>query len=208
MPVSPTAAKKLGDKFGTAPICVGPWQFVERVAQDRIVLEKSTHYFDPGAAKFDRDRLPHHPRRQRAAGQPALGRHRPDAPGGADRRRQPQEGGPLRGLERHRPRLSTRSPSTSTTRPARTTRRATWARRWPTTRACARRSSCRIDREALNQVAWDGLSTRRAARRSPPSAPSTTRAASARAATWPGPRSSWPTPGWPSGYSFEMVDRQ
>ncbi|HEV8226777.1 MAG TPA: ABC transporter substrate-binding protein, partial [Methylomirabilota bacterium] len=30
MPVSPAAATKLGDKFGTAPVCVGPWQFVER----------------------------------------------------------------------------------------------------------------------------------------------------------------------------------
>jgi len=54
MPVSPTAATKLGDKFGTSPVCVGPWQFVERIAQDRIVLERSPHYFDKGAAKFDR----------------------------------------------------------------------------------------------------------------------------------------------------------
>ncbi len=54
MPVSPTAVRKLGDKFGTAPVCVGPWQFVERVPQDRIVVEKSAHYFDPAQAKFDR----------------------------------------------------------------------------------------------------------------------------------------------------------
>jgi len=54
MPVSPTAANKLGDKFGTAPVCVGPWQFVERISQDRIVLERSPHYFDKAAAKFDR----------------------------------------------------------------------------------------------------------------------------------------------------------
>jgi len=54
MPVSPTQAKKLDDKFGTAPVCVGPWTFTERVAQDRIVLDKSPHYFDPGQAKFDR----------------------------------------------------------------------------------------------------------------------------------------------------------
>src|SRR6266403_4390978 len=54
MPVSPTAANKLGDKFGTAPVCVGPWQLVERIAQDRIVLERSPHYFDPGQAKFDK----------------------------------------------------------------------------------------------------------------------------------------------------------
>jgi peptide/nickel transport system substrate-binding protein len=54
MPVSPTQANKLGDKFGTAPICVGPWAFAERVPQDRIVLEKSKHYFDPSQAKFER----------------------------------------------------------------------------------------------------------------------------------------------------------
>ena len=54
MPVSPTQAKKLEDKFGTAPVCVGPWAFAERIPQDRIVLEKSKFYFDPGSAKFDR----------------------------------------------------------------------------------------------------------------------------------------------------------
>ncbi len=54
MPVSPAAANKLGDKFGTAPVCVGPWTFVERVPQDRIVLEKSPHYFDQSQAKFEK----------------------------------------------------------------------------------------------------------------------------------------------------------
>jgi peptide/nickel transport system substrate-binding protein len=54
MPISPAQVKALGDKFGTAPICVGPWTVVERVPQDRIVLEKSKHYFDPSQAKFDR----------------------------------------------------------------------------------------------------------------------------------------------------------
>src|SRR5437016_10844250 len=54
MPVSPAVAKKLGDNFGTAPVCVGPWQFAERVPQDRIVVEKSPHYFDASQAKFDK----------------------------------------------------------------------------------------------------------------------------------------------------------
>ncbi len=54
MPVSPTAVRKLGEKFGTAPVCVGPWQFAERVPQDRIVVEKSPHYFDPAQARFDK----------------------------------------------------------------------------------------------------------------------------------------------------------
>ncbi len=54
MPVSPAQAKKLDDRFGTAPVCVGPWSFVERVPQDRIVLERSSHYYDPTAVHFDR----------------------------------------------------------------------------------------------------------------------------------------------------------
>ena len=54
MPVSPAAVKKLGENFGTAPVCVGPWQFAERVPQDRIVLERSSHYFDPSQARFDK----------------------------------------------------------------------------------------------------------------------------------------------------------
>src|SRR5438094_6613479 len=54
MPLSPAALKNLGDNFGTAPVCVGPWQFTERVAQDRIVVERSPHYFAPAQAKFDR----------------------------------------------------------------------------------------------------------------------------------------------------------
>ncbi len=54
MPVSPTQARKLDDKFGTEPVCVGPWAFDKRVAQDRIELKRSPHYFDPKAAAFDR----------------------------------------------------------------------------------------------------------------------------------------------------------
>ncbi len=54
MPVSPIQAKKLDEKFGTDPVCVGPWAFAERVPQDRIVLVKSKYYFDPSQAKFDR----------------------------------------------------------------------------------------------------------------------------------------------------------
>jgi peptide/nickel transport system substrate-binding protein len=54
MPVSPAQVKKLDERFGTAPICVGPWAFAERVPQDRIVLVKSKDYFDPSQAKFER----------------------------------------------------------------------------------------------------------------------------------------------------------
>jgi len=46
MMVSPKAATALGDKFGTQPVCAGPYKFVERVAQDRIVLEKFDGYWE------------------------------------------------------------------------------------------------------------------------------------------------------------------
>ncbi len=44
--VSPRAAQALGDQFGNKPVCAGPYRFVERVAQDRIVLEWFDDYWD------------------------------------------------------------------------------------------------------------------------------------------------------------------
>ncbi len=46
MIVSPTAAKAAGAKFGDHPVCAGPFKFVERVQQDRIVLEKFQDYWN------------------------------------------------------------------------------------------------------------------------------------------------------------------
>ena len=40
MMVSPKAAQAAGENFGSHPVCAGPFKFVERVAQDRIVLER------------------------------------------------------------------------------------------------------------------------------------------------------------------------
>ncbi len=54
MMVSPKAAKAEGDKFGAQPVCSGPFKFVERVAQDRIVLEKYPGYWDKAAIHFDK----------------------------------------------------------------------------------------------------------------------------------------------------------
>jgi peptide/nickel transport system substrate-binding protein len=54
MIVSPKAAEAAGDKFGAKPVCAGPFHFVERVAQDRIVLERYANYWDKGAVHFDR----------------------------------------------------------------------------------------------------------------------------------------------------------
>ena len=54
MMVSPKAAKAAGDKFGTKPVCAGPYQFVERIAQDRIVVERFADYWDKGKVQIDR----------------------------------------------------------------------------------------------------------------------------------------------------------
>ena len=54
MMVSPKAAQAEGAHFGTHPVCSGPFKFVERVAQDRIVLERFPNYWNKGAIHFDR----------------------------------------------------------------------------------------------------------------------------------------------------------
>ena len=54
MIVSPKAAQALGDKFATKPVCAGPYRFVERVAQDRIVLERFPEYWNKGQANFEK----------------------------------------------------------------------------------------------------------------------------------------------------------
>jgi peptide/nickel transport system substrate-binding protein len=54
MMVSPKAAQAAGDKFGARPVCSGPFKFVERVAQDRIVLERYAGYWNKDAIHFDR----------------------------------------------------------------------------------------------------------------------------------------------------------
>src|SRR5271170_4560010 len=46
MMVSPKATKAEGDKFGLHPVCAGPYKFVERVQQDRIVVEKFADYWN------------------------------------------------------------------------------------------------------------------------------------------------------------------
>ena len=54
MMVSPKAAKAEGEKFGAHPVCSGPFKFVERVAQDRIVLERFANYWDKGSIHYDK----------------------------------------------------------------------------------------------------------------------------------------------------------
>jgi peptide/nickel transport system substrate-binding protein len=54
MILSPKAAKEAGDKFGLKPVCAGPFKFVERVQQDRIVAEKFPQYWNAANVHIDR----------------------------------------------------------------------------------------------------------------------------------------------------------
>lgn len=54
MIMSPKAIKEAGEKFGLKPVCAGPYKFVERVPQDRIVVERFGDYWDKANVFIDR----------------------------------------------------------------------------------------------------------------------------------------------------------
>jgi peptide/nickel transport system substrate-binding protein len=54
MILSPKATQEAGDKFGLKPVCAGPFKFVERVQQDRIVLDKFAEYWNAANVHIDR----------------------------------------------------------------------------------------------------------------------------------------------------------
>jgi peptide/nickel transport system substrate-binding protein len=54
MIVAPKAAEAAGRDFGQHPVCNGPFKFTERVAQDRIVLDRYPGYWDAANIHFDR----------------------------------------------------------------------------------------------------------------------------------------------------------
>jgi peptide/nickel transport system substrate-binding protein len=54
MILSPKAIKESGDRFGLKPVCAGPFKFVERVQQDRIVVEKFPEYWNATNVHVDR----------------------------------------------------------------------------------------------------------------------------------------------------------
>ena len=54
MMVSPKAAQAAGASFGAKPVCSGPFKFVERVAQDRMVFERYDGYWNKAAIHFDK----------------------------------------------------------------------------------------------------------------------------------------------------------
>ena len=54
MVVSPKAAQAAGENFGSHPVCAGPFKFVERVAQDRIVVERFAYYWNKNKINLER----------------------------------------------------------------------------------------------------------------------------------------------------------
>jgi peptide/nickel transport system substrate-binding protein len=54
MMVSPKAIAEQGAKLANHLVCAGPYKFVERVAQDRIVLEKFDKYWNAAAITIDK----------------------------------------------------------------------------------------------------------------------------------------------------------
>ncbi len=49
MMMSPKAMEAAGTQFGLKPVCSGPFKFVERISQDRIVLERNEDYWNKAA---------------------------------------------------------------------------------------------------------------------------------------------------------------
>lgn len=53
MMVSPKAASEKAGEFAAAPVCAGPYQFVERKSRDLIRLKKYPGYYNAGAIGYD-----------------------------------------------------------------------------------------------------------------------------------------------------------
>src|SRR5262245_2876867 len=52
--MSPSQLDKLGDEFGTDPVCVGPFMYDGRVAGDSITVIKSRYYYDRSRVYLDK----------------------------------------------------------------------------------------------------------------------------------------------------------
>lgn len=53
MIMSPTALQALGEDFGSAPVCVGPFKFDNRVAQNSIDVVRDPNYYDADRVSLD-----------------------------------------------------------------------------------------------------------------------------------------------------------
>jgi peptide/nickel transport system substrate-binding protein len=53
MMMAPKATEAAGDNVGAHPVCVGPYEFVRRVVQERVVLRRSANYWNPSQVLVD-----------------------------------------------------------------------------------------------------------------------------------------------------------
>lgn len=53
MVMSPAALQQLGDNFASAPICVGPFKFAQRVPQNSISLVRDPNFYDADKVHLD-----------------------------------------------------------------------------------------------------------------------------------------------------------
>ncbi len=54
MMLSPTAIQQQGESIASRPVCAGPFAFTERVAQERIVVDRFAGYWNASAVTIDR----------------------------------------------------------------------------------------------------------------------------------------------------------
>jgi len=53
MMLAPLATMAAGESAGAHPVCLGPYEFVRRVPQERVVLRRAEHYWDPSKLRLD-----------------------------------------------------------------------------------------------------------------------------------------------------------
>ena len=159
MIVSPRRAKALGDKFATAPVCVGPFKFAKRVPQNSIELVKDPNYYD--ADKVHLDKIVYRiitDASIRAANLRSGDVQVADSVSAQDvaalQKEQQPPGAPVAVA-----RLPGHDLQRRQRRRRRHRRQADRHARWRRTRGSARRSSCAIDRGGLVKVVFNGFNT-------------------------------------------------
>ena len=148
MMVSPKAAEASGEKFGARPVCSGPFKFVERIAQDRIVLERFPGYWNKGQIHFERIVYQPIPTPPCAS---------PTCAWGSSTSSSAWRLPTCRNSGATTASASPRSSSSATRASPSTSARATWRRRTRSARTRVREAfELSIDREALVRVAMEG----------------------------------------------------